>query len=73
MHATLKGFLSSIYLPVETFGGWHDEAEKQIERIGREFARSTSGSDQNTSTNHLFQRQPYAPEGKCRYNSELIH
>ena len=45
-----------IPLPVETFGGWHCEAEKQIERIGRELARSTSGADQKTSTNHLFQR-----------------
>lgn len=43
-------------LPVETIGGWHIEAEKQIERIGRELARSTSGSDQKMSTNHLFQR-----------------
>ena len=48
--------ISFIPLPVETFGGWHPEAEKQIERIGRELARSTSGSDQKTATNHLFQR-----------------
>ena len=48
--------ISFIPLPVETFGGWHVEAEKQIERIGRELARSTSGADQKTSTNHLFQR-----------------
>ena len=48
--------IAFIPLPVETFGGWHSEAEKQIERIGRELARSTSGTDQKTSTNHLFQR-----------------
>ena len=48
--------IAFIPLPVETFGGWHSEAEKQIERIGRELSRSNSGSDQKTSTNHLFQR-----------------
>ena len=48
--------ISFIPLPVETYGGWHSEAEKQIERIGRELARSNSGTDQKTSTNHLFQR-----------------
>ena len=48
--------IAFVPLPVQTFGGWHNEAEKQIERIGRELARSTSGSDQKTSTNHLFQR-----------------
>ena len=48
--------IAFIPLPVETFGGWHSEAEKQIKRLGRELARSTSGTDQKTSTNHLFQR-----------------
>ena len=48
--------ISFIPLPVETFGGWHPEAEKQIARVGRELARSTAGTDQKTSTNHLFQR-----------------
>ena len=48
--------ISFIPLPVETFGGWHAEAERQIERIGRELSRSSSGSDQKTTTNHLFQR-----------------
>ena len=48
--------ISFIPLPVETLGGWHVEAEKQIQRIGRELSRSTAGSDQKTSTNHLFQR-----------------
>ena len=48
--------IAFVPLPVETFGGWHIEAEKQIERIGRELARSTSGSDQKMSSNHLFQR-----------------
>ena len=27
-----------------------------VARLGRELARSTSGTDQKTSTNHLFQR-----------------
>ena len=48
--------ISFIPLPVETLGGWHAEAVKQIARIGRELARSTAGTDQKTSTNHLFQR-----------------
>ena len=48
--------VSFIPLPVETLGGWHPEAEKQISRIGRELARSTFGSDQKTASNHLFQR-----------------
>ena len=48
--------VSFIPLPVETLGGWHPEAEKQIARIGRELARSTIGADQKTSLNHLFQR-----------------
>ena len=48
--------ISFIPLPIETFGGWHPEAEKQIARVGRELARSTAGTDQKTTTNHLFQR-----------------
>ena len=48
--------ISFIPLPVETLGGWHAEAEKHIARLGRELARSTSGTDYKTSTNHLFQR-----------------
>ena len=49
-------WISFIPLPIETFGGWHPEAEKQIARVGRELARSTAGTDQKTTTNHLFQR-----------------
>ena len=48
--------ISFIPLPVETFGGWHPTAEKQMARIGRELSRSMAGTDQKTSTNHLFQR-----------------
>ena len=48
--------VSFIPLPVETLGGWHPEAEKQISRIGRELARSSLGTDQKTASNHLFQR-----------------
>ena len=29
---------------------------QQISRIGRELARSSSGTDQKTASNHLFQR-----------------
>jgi len=49
-------YLILSYLSVETLGGWHPEAEKQIARIGRELARSTAGTDQKTTSNHLFQR-----------------
>ena len=57
-------------LPVEALGGWHPEAEKRIERIGRELTHSTSSSDQKTSTNHLFQR--HSSEGDCRAYSEPV-
>ena len=48
--------IAFVPLPIETLGGWHIEAEKQISRLGRELSRSTAGVDQKTSTNHLFQR-----------------
>ena len=54
--------IAFIPLPVETFGGWHVEADKQIKLIDRELARSS-----------FSKTQPYAPEGKCRSNSESIH
>ena len=38
--AMIKQFsILFIPLPVETLGGWNIEAEKQIERIGRELGR----------------------------------
>ena len=48
--------ISFIPLPAETFGGWHPQAALQISRIGRELARSSSGTDHKTVLKHLFQR-----------------
>ena len=48
--------ISFIALPIETFGGWHPEAEKQVARVGNKLARTRAGINQKTTTNHLFQR-----------------
>ena len=48
--------ISFIPLPVETFGGWHEEAIRQINRLGRELARSAPGGQQKLTSKHLFQR-----------------
>ena len=48
--------ISFIPLPVETFGGWHPEAIRQIARLGRELSRSSPGASQNTASKHLFRR-----------------
>ena len=48
--------VSFIPLPVETFGGWHPLAERQISRLGRELARSPANASQEVSSKHLFQR-----------------
>ena len=48
--------ISFIPLPVETFGGWHGEAIRQIGRLGRELARSAPGAQQKLTSKHLFQR-----------------
>ena len=44
-----------IPLVVETLGGWHEQAEQQIKRIGAALARQT-GQDEAEKTRHLFQR-----------------
>ena len=48
--------ISFIPLPVETFGGWHPEAARQISRLGRELSRSPACVTQDTVSKHLFQR-----------------
>ena len=48
--------ISFIPLPVETYGGWHPIAAKQIARLGRELSRSPAGVPQDTASKHLFQR-----------------
>ncbi len=48
--------VSFIPLPVETFGGWHPIAERQISRLGRELARSPANASQESASKHLFQR-----------------
>ena len=42
-------------LVVETLGGWEEQGEKQIKRIGAALARQT-GQDEAVKTRHLFQR-----------------
>ena len=48
--------ISFIPLPVETYGGWHPLAERQISRLGRELARSPANVSQDIASKHLFQR-----------------
>ena len=48
--------ISFIPLPVETYGGWHPVAERQISRLGRELARSPANASQDSACKHLFQR-----------------
>ena len=44
-----------VLLPVETLGGWHEQAVIQIKRMGAALARNT-GQDEADKTRHLFQR-----------------
>ena len=63
--------ISFIPLPVETFGGWHPSAAKQIARLGRELSRSPPAVSQETASKHLFQRLALSvPKKKCGTNSE---
>ena len=48
--------ISFIPLPVETFGGWHPIAERQISRLGRELAHLPANVSQDSASKHLFQR-----------------
>ena len=47
--------ISFVPLVVETLGGWEEQGEKQIKRIGAALARQT-GQDEAVKTRHLFQR-----------------
>ena len=40
---------------VETLGGWEEQAERQIKRLGAALARHT-GQEEAEKTRHLFQR-----------------
>ena len=42
-------------LVVETLGGWEEQGEKQIRRMGAALAMQT-GQDEAVKTRHLFQR-----------------
>ena len=44
-----------VLLPVETLGGWHEQAVIQIKRMGAALARNT-GQDKADKTRHLFQQ-----------------
>jgi hypothetical protein len=44
-----------IPLPVETLGGWHEQAVTQIEKLGAALARQT-GEEEAEKKRHLFQR-----------------
>ena len=53
--ACRRAGMAFLPLPVETLGGWHEQAEKQIKRLGVALARQT-GQDEAEKTRHLFQR-----------------
>ena len=42
-------------LPVETMGGWHEDALEQIRKLGQALARA-SGQEEAEVVHHLFQR-----------------
>ena len=44
-----------IPLPVETLGGWHEDAIVQIRKLGSAQARQT-GQEESVAIGHLFQR-----------------
>ena len=47
--------MAFIPLLVETLGSWHEQAKKQIKKLGAALARQT-GQDEAEKTRHLFQR-----------------
>ena len=47
--------LAFVPLVVETLGGWEEQAERQIKRLGAALARHT-GQEEAEKTRHLFQR-----------------
>ena len=44
-----------IPLPVETLGGWHDQAVQQVKKLGAALSRQT-GQEESEAIRHLFQR-----------------
>ena len=44
-----------IPLPVETLGGWHEDAAQQIKKLGSAQSRQT-GQEESVAISHLFQR-----------------
>ena len=44
-----------IPLPVETLGGWHDDAVQQVKKLGSALSRQT-GQEESIAISHLFQR-----------------
>ena len=46
---------SSLYLPVETLGGWHDQTVSQVKRLGSPLGRQT-GQEESEVIHHLAQR-----------------
>ena len=47
--------LAFVPLVVETLGGWEEQGEMQIKRLGAALARHT-GQEEGEKTRHLFQR-----------------
>ena len=45
------------FLPmvVETFGGWHPDAKREVKKLGAALARHT-GQDETEATSHLWSR-----------------
>ena len=52
---TCRSGMVFVPLPVETLGGWHEQAVIQIKRMGAALARNT-GQDEADKTRHLFQQ-----------------
>ena len=42
-------------MPVESLGGWHEQAVEQVKKIGAALARQT-GQEEGEAVGHLFQR-----------------
>ena len=44
-----------VHLALESLGGWHEAAIREVKKLGGALARH-SGAEENTSIRHLFQR-----------------
>ena len=42
-------------MPIESLGGWHEQAVEQVKKIGAALARQT-GQEEGEAVGHLFQR-----------------